>query len=229
MAKNFGVIPKTINAKIVATARQIADQMGYLNASIGRRTDIINHLMSHPDVGKALESYIAKTKVRSHIKDNILRAFSQEQFVTYCVDDHIKWGARRFNLRELMLVGQDKVSPRRSVYWLKDEERMISVIVAESAYKSWESALRAALLYIAKNKVTNVSDGVRIVLCLSPGTTQVTPAEEKFLSDVLRPIEVSVRIVRKSPVSKELEYAITSDQIEWRDAAHRSNADFTAN
>ena len=228
MSKSTGVIPRAINAKIVATARQIADQMGYLTASISRRTDIINYLMSHQDVGKALESYIAKTKIRSHIKDNILRAYSQEQFVTYSMDDHVNWGRKKFNLAKLMLVGQDKGSPRRSVYWLKDEASGDSIIIGESAYKCWESALRSALLFIAKNKVSRSSNNVRIVLCLSPGTAQVTSAEEKFLSDVLRPIGVNIRIVRKALGAKESEYTFTPMQIEIREAAHISKSSFTA-
>ena len=194
---NTNIIPDAINSKIVSKARAIADEMGYLNAAISDRTRIINNLSAHSEVGKELEKFLPKDKVRSHIKDNILRAYSQEQFVPYGEQEHKHWGEKKFGYKNLILVSQEKGSPRRSVYWFKDDETNESLIISESAYKCWESALRLALLFLAKNKVSKCSSDVKIALSLSPGTSVISNSEEKFLSETLAYINVYLQVVRR--------------------------------
>lgn len=197
MKRNLPKIPDAVYARIKTAAQNIASEMGYLNASNSVRSTIINALVDNTDVGKRLSDYLDKTRVRSHIKDNILRAMSQQQFFNYPIDEQVEWCKSRYGAERLIVVERECSNPRRSVYWLKDEMTGFSVFVAECAYRCWESALRAALLFIAKNKVTT-EGGFKILLSLSPGQAMVSEREEQFLREALAAIDVDIRIVRKS-------------------------------
>jgi SOS-response transcriptional repressor LexA len=200
MKRSSPKIPPEVYQKIKSAAQKLAFDMGYLNASIPMRSTIIDSLVSHEEVGKVLANYLDKTRLRSHIKDNILRALSQQQFKPYPIEEHIKWCNAHYGVNSLIVVDRECSSQRRSVYWLKDEETKFSVFVAECAYKCWESALRAALLFIAKNKV-GPDARFKILLSLSPGQSVVPDREEQFLRYALSAVNVDMRIVRLSDLA----------------------------
>lgn len=197
MKRNLPKIPIAVCEKIKANAQRIAQAMGYLNASNSMRSVIIDTLVSHADVGKRLSDYLDRARIRSHIKDNILRALSQQQFFNYPINEQIAWCRNHYGAENLIVVGSEHSNPRRSVYWLKDEKTGFSVFIAECAYRCWESALRTALLFMAKNKALT-DDNFRILLSLSPGQSRVTEHEEQFLRSALTAVNVDVRIVRTS-------------------------------
>lgn len=140
MKRNTPKIPVAVYEKITRAAQDIASGMGYLNASNSMRSLIIDTLVVHAEVGKRLSDYLDKSRIRSHIKDNILRAMSQRQFVNYSTDEQIEWCKGHYGVENLIVVEKECSNPRRSVYWLKDEPTGFSVFVAECAYRCWESA-----------------------------------------------------------------------------------------
>ena len=184
-------IPNNVRNQIFAAARAEVAKGNYVTASIGEKSAFIDYLTELPSVGGVLAKHIEETNLRSWIKDNVLRALSREQFKQPTRQEHIDWCNDKFGVEDFVPFAS---CPHLKAF--KSESQPIFVVIGESSFKSWESALRVALLFVAgRNGLMAKNVTTHIVLSLSIGAKSVTDSDRKLISTALSLSNVMVRFV----------------------------------
>lgn len=184
-------IPNNVKNQIFAAARAEVLKGNYVTASIGEKSAFIDYLTELPTVGGVLSKHIEETNLRSWIKDNILRALSREQFKQPSRQEHIDWCNARFGIDDFVPFAS---CPHVKAF--KSESKPFFVVIGESSFKSWESALRVALLFVAgRSGLMEKNVTTHIVLSLSIGAKPVTESDRKLITTALSLSNVEVRFV----------------------------------
>ena len=182
-------IPTEIKQKIMNKVEAMCDDWGYSNRSRKENTFFMEKLCGDPEVGGKLGNWIERNKIRTHIKDNIIRPLQSKKNT-----ENIPW--EDAELVELItnLTGcacsleceSSKKTAKIIAYYSEQEGVTKYYSYARGHWDKWESALRNALYGAYECPAYNNSpENFRIFLGLSSAKTP-SSNDQMMLKRILR-------------------------------------------
>jgi hypothetical protein len=174
-------VPYDIAKQIKQAVFQEADDVRYLSQSRTSNGVFLEQLISKPEIGGRLAEYMAKTEVKTYIKDAILNRYSKDKLKENKPSDLKKIIHSTLSLKNAEHV---ESAANQGIELYKAGGKF--VVVADGTYLKWETAMRKALLYIASKPFgENKNSDVFILLTLFARQQKVVASENKYLAKAL--------------------------------------------
>jgi hypothetical protein len=167
-------LPKDVVKAMRATVYSAADEAKYVGMSRGASGLFLNQLVADKDVGGRLEMYMPKQEIRHYIKDAILNRYSKDRRRNALLVDCRNVITEIFGIDTELSDGNGDVSLYRSPVARGAQY----VVVSNGTYLKWETALRKALMFVAKSPFSRTAASVRILLLLH-AQGKIVPGSDK--------------------------------------------------
>lgn len=187
-------VPRDIAAKVRKRTFEILDDRHYLSQSRKENGELMQELVSNPEIGGVLGEYIPKASIKTYIKDAIINAYSkQENAKLFSIDTIGKKISAQEGIDYHCIDGKtgDKVLLFRASNG--------SLIVASiGTISKWETALRKALEYIDKAKnLPPKNQALKIYLLISSLGKQLPQSDVDHIKRSLELLNVSIEVFHK--------------------------------
>lgn len=168
-----------------------ADKVDYLARSRTDNGNFLDQLVKSSSVGGRLSQYMAKSEIRTYIKDAILNRYSKDKAQTEQPEDLSSIIKQKIGIDAEFLERDEKA--KLSLFKSIDDNCF--VIVADGTYLKWETALRKALLYIAAKPFSSRTDmKIKILLALFARHQKISPSDSAHLERALKICQASAII-----------------------------------
>ncbi|MCP4098163.1 MAG: hypothetical protein GY748_18175 [Planctomycetaceae bacterium] len=176
-------IPQSVAKRIKAIVFQAADEADYLAMARPDSGAFLNRLVTRPDVGGEIITYISRDEVRHYIKDAILNRYSKDK-TKEATPDHLKPIVKStYGLEAEESHSEVKLCLYRSTTPERENEY---VVISEGTVLKWETALKKALLFISAKPFSKTASEVHILLLLFAQHKPVPPSDKKNLKNALK-------------------------------------------
>ena len=184
-------LDKNVQKKVKRTVFKKADEFGYMKCSRVESGRFIDSLVDDPEVGKVLNEYMSKERVRTYIKDGILNAYTKattkKALAAFPPESVVE-----NNYNETAVVIQKGKGKQSRLFVLRAESGNIYVVSGGTVLK-WETALRNALEIIANEpKLTIKGNAPSICLMLSLTCQCLTEADKNHIITAVGVVGVKV-------------------------------------
>ena len=165
-----------------------ADAHGYMSRSRTENGSFMTDLVDDPEVGEVLSEFIDKGEIRTYIKDSIINRYTKERKkevlkVISPIDTINKLYSK--TAKVVQVIGE---------VTLCNSDCGDVFVVSNGNYLKWETALRKALEFIAREpKYVFNGRAPEICLQLAVLSLGVTDGDKKLISDALDSLNVKVR------------------------------------
>jgi len=185
-------LPAKISKQIKQAVYKKADEHGYGSRTRADNSAFMDSLVADVEVGGVLKNYMDNAVIRTYIKDAILNAYAKQR------------GREILSARSATDTVQQLFEVATSViYKHKDNGKVVSVcrsddgrifVVSEGTVLKWETALRKALVLIARQPGLTV-DGRTPAICLQLAdiNANITDGDKKHIKTALLAISVKAR------------------------------------
>lgn len=175
-------IPDNIGQKIKDSVYREADKFNYLAKSRTENGKFLDKLLKMPQIGGIISQYIEKGNIRTYIKDAILNRYTKDKQRLSKPTSYIKIVKETFNLPDDSTLLQES----NNIHIIKSVSSKSFVIVTLGTYLKWETALRKALLYLAKAPFFKDNQNQSfILLSLYARGQRIPDSDKKLLNSAL--------------------------------------------
>lgn len=191
MSKN---LPPKVAKQIKALVYKKADKFKYLAKSRPENNRFIENLLSDPEIGGKLSTFMRKERIKTYIKDGILNRYSKNKTQAARLEDPRAVIEKKLGFR----TKEVESDPMKKVALFKSIGRKTQdqyVVVAEGTYVKWETALKKALMYSQGKPFTEKSDtSIHILLCIFAQDKKIPPSDKKALEKALKRYKTHVYV-----------------------------------
>jgi hypothetical protein len=173
-------VPYDVAKEIKELVFEEADQVRYLSQSRTNNGVFLENLVNKPEVGGRLADYMAKTEVKTYIKDAILNRYAKDKLSQQRPTELKSVIQTIIGLTNAELVEE---SAAKGIKLYKASDKF--VVVSDGTYLKWETALRKALLFISNKPFAQDSSSVSILLTLFARHQKVPASDNKHLAKAL--------------------------------------------
>lgn len=186
-------IPDDIGQTIKDLVYKEADKFNYLAKSRTENGNFLNKLVSMPKIGGKLLDFISRDNVRTYIKDAILNRYTKDKLKKAKPVSYIEYVKREYELPDdTCLLEECSID---NIQIIKSISQRTYIIISEGTYLKWETALRKALLCLAKYPFVNdAKNKVCILLSLYARSQRIPDSDKKLLDRALKRANVRVYI-----------------------------------
>jgi hypothetical protein len=186
-------VPYEVAKEIKELVFEEADEVRYLSQSRTNNGVFLEQLVNKPEVGGRLADYMAKTEVKTYIKDAILNRYAKDKLSQQRPTQLKSVIETTIGLKNAELV-EESASKGIKLY----EASGKFVVVSDGTYLKWETALRKALLFISNKPFAQVPDSVSILLTLFARHQKVPASDNKHLAKALSFCKAYIHIYGES-------------------------------
>lgn len=186
------ILPKEVMLEIRSAIYRKADDADYMHKTRIESGAFMDSLVKADDVGVILSNYMKKEKIRTYIKDGVLRVYTKAK----------RKYALPSNLEDLLPIvkliyrqSAHKIDAENDLFLLRLDDNDL-LLVAFGTLLKWESALRKALEYIAKAPgLPSETEKIQILLVIAVLNCPTTQADRNHLISALDYIGVKLSFV----------------------------------
>lgn len=187
-------VPRDIAAKVRKQTFAILDERHYLSQSRKENGELMQELVSNPEIGGVLGEYIPKAGIKTYIKDAIINAYSKQENAKLFSIDAI---GQKITVREGTKYHCIDGKPGDKVFLFRAENGNL-IVASIGTITKWETALRKALEYIdmAKN-LPPKNQALKIYLLISFLGKQLPQSDVDHIKRSLELLNVSIEVFQK--------------------------------
>lgn len=171
-------LPDHIVKVIKEAVFKAADEAGY-PLSRPNSGVFIDKLVENPDIGGKLSAFMDKSRVRTYIKDGILNRYTKDK----------KSEKKPVGFEDII----EKCLNVKCAFAEADGDQQIklykglgiNVVVADGTFLKWETALRKALIYVAKNSLSKNGNDTKVLLSLFANNKKISTPDKLLLQEAL--------------------------------------------
>lgn len=187
-------LPKIIQGKIKAIVFKKADEFGYMECGRIESGKFLDMLVEDEEVGKVINQYMPKERVRTYIKDGILNAYTKAFTRKALASSTPEKTILDIYGDEAMIIHEGK-GKQSGLFVLRSGSGKIYVVSGGTVLK-WETALRKALDVLA-SKPGLVIDNNTPFICLKLSTAgqSLTDADKSHIISALAAVRIKAIFV----------------------------------
>ena len=186
------MVPKHIASDIKKKTFAILDERNYLGQSRKENGKLMAELVSMPEIGGVLAEYMAKSAIKTYIKDAIINAYSKAAYAKSISVDVIE---EKISQHEGIKVNCIEGKCSDKLLFLRADNGDLFVAGIGTVTK-WETSLRKALEFIEKASNLPPSDcNLKIYLILSSLEKRIPQSELDHIVRSLDFIGVKVEVI----------------------------------
>lgn len=187
-------VPKTIAAKVRKQTFAILDERHYLSQSRKENGELMQELVSAPEIGGVLGEYIPKSAIKTYIKDAIINAYSKQENAKLFSIEAIE---QRLSAKEgkTVLCVDGKSGDKVFLFRAENGDLIVASI---GTIAKWETALRKALEYIDRAKnLPPQNQALSIYLLISALGKQLPQSDVEHIKRSLALLNINIEVFQK--------------------------------
>lgn len=187
-------VPKTIAAKVRKQTFAILDERHYLSQSRKENGELMQELVSAPEIGGVLGEYIPKSAIKTYIKDAIINAYSKQENAKLFSIEAIE---QRLSTKEgkTVLCVDGKSGDKVFLFRAENGDLIVASI---GTIAKWETALRKALEYIDRAKnLPPQNQALSIYLLISALGKQLPQSDVEHIKRSLALLNINIEVFQK--------------------------------
>lgn len=187
-------VPKTIAAKVRKQTFTILDERHYLSQSRKENGELMQELVSAPEIGGVLGEYIPKSAIKTYIKDAIINAYSKQENAKLFSIEAIE---QRLSTKEGKTVLCVDGKSGDKVFLFRTENGDL-IVASIGTIAKWETALRKALEYIDRAKnLPPKNQSLSIYLLISALGKQLPQSDVEHIKRSLSLLNINIEVFQK--------------------------------
>lgn len=187
-------VPKTIAAKVRKQTFAILDERHYLSQSRKENGELMQELVSAPEIGGVLGEYIPKSAIKTYIKDAIINAYSKQENAKLFSIEAIE---QRLSTKEGKTVLCVDGKSGDKVFLFRTENGDL-IVASIGTIAKWETALRKALEYIDRAKnLPPKNQSLSIYLLISALGKQLPQSDVEHIKRSLSLLNINIEVFQK--------------------------------
>lgn len=187
-------VPKTIVAKVRKQIFAILDERHYLSQSRKENGELMQELVSAPEIGGVLGEYIPKSAIKTYIKDAIINAYSKQENAKLFSIEAIE---QRLSTKEGKTVLCVDGKSGDKVFLFRTENGDL-IVASIGTIAKWETALRKALEYIDRAKnLPPKNQSLSIYLLISALGKQLPQSDVEHIKRSLSLLNINIEVFQK--------------------------------
>lgn len=186
------LLPKNERHKMRRTIYEKADAFDYLHKSQLENSAFMDDLVKAPDVGGILSQYMTKEKIRTYIKDGVLKKYSRLKRESALPSDT---GDMLPTVEKIYGRKAHGIHSKKGLLMYRFEDGDV-LVAAMGTLLKWETALRKALEFIAKAPGLPPKDAsLHVLLVIAVMNCPTTSADREHLISALDYIGVKLYFI----------------------------------
>lgn len=187
-------VPKTIAAEVRKQTFAILDERHYLSQSRKENGELMQELVSAPEIGGVLGEYIPKSAIKTYIKDAIINAYSKQENAKLFSIEAIE---QRLSTKEGKTVLCVDGKSGDKVFLFRTENGDL-IVASIGTIAKWETALRKALEYIDRAKnLPPKNQSLSIYLLISALGKQLPQSDVEHIKRSLSLLNINIEVFQK--------------------------------
>lgn len=187
-------VPRNIATKVRKQTFAILDERHYLSQSRKENGELMQELVSNPEIGGVLGEYIPKADIKTYIKDAIINAYSKQENAKLFSIDSI---GHKISDREGIAYHCVDGKPGDKVFLFRAESGNL-IVASIGTIAKWETALRKALEYIDRAKNLPPKDqSLKIYLLISFLGKQLPQSDVEHIKRSLALLGINIEVFHK--------------------------------
>ena len=179
-------LPKNAKDEIKSLIYQRADRHNYAERSRIENGIFMDELISDPHIGKRLEEFIPRDRIRTYIKDGVLNAYTKERQRQKFVMGPKEIIKKHYSL-DTNIIKQDA----DACLCVSDDG--VRFVVCKGTVLKWETAARKALEFISRNETEMRPE---ILLHLVETRSNMTDADHAQIIKALGMVSIKVSFTK---------------------------------
>jgi len=174
-------LPKNVRDEVKAQIYRRADAHNYMERTRNENSMFMDNLIVDPLVGKRLEEFIEREKVRIYIKDGVLNQYAKEKQRSLFVANPTDIIRKCFSVETFLVKGDAGIS-------LCASAQHKQFVVCNGTILKWETAVRKALEFVRQH----TTERPEIVLYLVEPRANMTASDYEYIKYCINLIGISV-------------------------------------
>ena len=174
-------LPKNVRDEVRTQIYRRADAHNYMERTRSENSVFMDNLIADPLVGKRLEEFIEREKVRIYIKDGVLNQYAKEKQRSLFVADPTDIIKKMFSVETAIMKEDTGIS-----LCVSSQHRQF--VVCRGTTIKWETAVRKAIEFV----IRHTTGRPEIVLYLVEPRANMTSSDYEHIKHCMNLIGINV-------------------------------------